>query len=296
MNSTLLRLALWANAAFSTVTGLLIVREASVIASGFGLGSERIVAGIGAGLIAIAALVGSLGAQRQPSPRLALFISVADVSWVLGTVGLLAVHPPQRALLAITLGNDAVVLAFAGLQLLGIARLFRAADQALGAHRVCIEVETPVAPGALWAVVADLGGISRHMPALRRSGLRDGASPAVGAVRECESVAGQTWAERCTAWDPAARQFAVEFDAAAPGFPYPFRTMRGGWAVRPSAGGSTVQVWWATTPRAFWEAPLVLAFMEASVRRDFPAVVHSMARAAGAPQRSEARHALAACC
>jgi hypothetical protein len=145
-----------------------------------------------------------------------------------------------------------------------------------------MEVPVGADPDRVFAAVSDLGAIAEHMPSLRGSRLRAGGAPGEGAVRQCEDHRGKRWAERCTRLDRTRRELDLAFLTDEPGFPYPFRTMRGGWKVLERDGGASVQVWWIVTPRVRWLAPLLFPVMVAGVRRDFPPVVRSMAGEASA--------------
>lgn len=129
-NTSTIRTAFRANAAFSLVTGTVGLAAGGWVVDQLGLGEglHILVRLIGAGLLGFAVLL--LWEARQPAQRLvptALQISVADFAWVLGTVALIVagVFSTRGAIIA---GLIAVVVdAFASLQLWGRHKALRAA-------------------------------------------------------------------------------------------------------------------------------------------------------------------------
>ena len=79
---------------------------------------------------------------------------------------------------------------------------------------------------------------------------------------------------------PEYRSFAVRFLSEAPNFPFPAKTMRGGWEVTQSNVGSQVMVWWELTPKSKLLAPIVLPLLAFQADRDFPKIIQRMATAA----------------
>lgn len=247
---------------------------------------------IGAGLLLFAGdLVHQATRPRMASWR-ALPSSLADFGWVVGTAMLLVLFP---ALLSSTgtllaLAVAVLVLLLGIFQIVGIDRLHRSPDGRL--HRHCIRVAVGVPAEAMWAAVSRLGEISRHMPMLRSSRLRDDAAPGPGCVRECEDRSGKRWAEECTLFHPEERRFDVEFLCDEPGFPFPASEMRGGWqVVALDTASCEVMVWWELRPRPHWLAPFMLPLLAFQADRDFPRVIHSMALSGTAATPSGGRSA-----
>jgi hypothetical protein len=271
-----LRWALLANAALSGVFGALLLLDAGSCAGSLGGLNDHMYRALGGTLVGFALVVALTGARSRPDSRAALAISVADLGWIVVTASLpLFLTFTRLGILAIV-AVDGAVLGLALSQLSGIERAFRVHLDHAGSHRVCVEVASPTPADELWKVVAKLEDIVRYAPNLRYSRVRRDRPSGAGAVRECGDLAGRCWAERCTRWDPELRSLEVEFLTEEPSFPFPFRTMRGGWDVAEHGAGSQVRVWWEMSPRKRWATPFLLPLMAAEVRRMFPAVVCAM--------------------
>ena len=147
-------------------------------------------------------------------------------------------------------------------------------------HDLCVTVDTPASPDEIWPIIADLPSIRLYSPNLTEVILRDGAKPGVDAVRQCTDVRGRIWGEHCKRYDEEARQVEFEFLAYEPGFPYPFKTMLGGWDVEPNGTGSTVNIWFEVTPKYGIAHPIILAVMARNLADGFGDVVARMTAAA----------------
>ena len=273
-----LRIALAANLLLSTATGLPLSTSSADVATWLGAVAPWLVLSIGLGLLAFAGLI--VAVLRRPRPVLALAISVADVLWVLATIPLLFVpdllSAPGKVAVAVV---AALVGALAVAQMFGIRTMLRDRVDGRGRYRHCLRVPVDVPPSRMWEVIADLGGIERFSPTISSSLLRDGAMAGVGAVRECSNPRGQVWAEQCEVFDPARRRLDLRFRVEEEGFPFPVRTMVGGWKVFEDGAGSVVEVWWSLTPttRPGW---LVTVLLGLQVDRDMVGAIGRMAEAA----------------
>src|SRR5687767_14483038 len=86
-----LRRALALNAAFSLLTGLLMILFTAPIAMLLGRGiPPALVFSIGVSLVPFGGLMVWLATRRHPAPSLALVISGADMCWVAGSALVLA--------------------------------------------------------------------------------------------------------------------------------------------------------------------------------------------------------------
>jgi hypothetical protein len=118
-----LQLALLANAAFSTVTGLAVLVFARPLAVTLGVDPAWLLPALGVGLLLFA--LDLVRTARRPTPRYALWISALDFAWVLGSALLLAVAPHELT----TVGRWVVaavalfVASFGVAQVRGVARL-----------------------------------------------------------------------------------------------------------------------------------------------------------------------------
>lgn len=279
-----LRWALASNAAFSAATGLAMLTFSGVLAQLLGGVPPSAYQVVGLALLGFALFIGYGLRSRRPHGLLSLGISMADFSWVLATSALLPVLDWTVVGTGTVVTVNLVVASFGIWQLVGIDRSYRTPTNAL---RVCISLDVPVGADAFFGAVRELDSIADHFSALRSSRLRQGGAPGVGAVRQCEDRGGKRWAERCTRLDPVSRVLELEFLTDEPGFPFPFRTMRGVWQVDPRGASSTVRVSWEMVPTRRWLAPLLLPSFEAAARRAFPPVVRSMARLQ--PRREQLR-------
>ncbi len=274
-----LRPPLLLNAVFSGANGLLLILASPMVATWLGPQATGMYALLGVGLLLFGVTLGIVAVR--PTPLAVLAITGADVAWVVSTTAVLLVwrHDFTPLGWGLVLATNAVVSALAWFQQRSIRKAFQAPSGAPAEYQVCIAVNVPVAADAFWSVLADLGAIQRYMPALKSSALTVGETSGVGCVRTCENVKGQVWSEKCEQWDEG-RSFGVTFLTDAPGFPFPFSKMRGGWRVAPNATGCRVEVWWRLVPRRPLTAAVILPLMAAGAQRSFAGVVERMARVA----------------
>lgn len=274
-----LRLALAANAVFSLSSALFMFFCPALVGEWLGIQAPLILQLIGIGLAIFGAeLIYEATRQRVASWR-ALLVSIADFSWVAGSIALLLAFPQLfsssgNALVLVVAGT---VFGFGAWQLWAAGKTHKTgkADE----YRHCIIVETNAPAEKMWQVVGNIGDIKSYMPSLKHSVILDGKTPSVGAVRACEDRAGKRWSEECTEFN-LGRSFAVRFLTDDPNFPFPVKTMRGGWEVTPSNVGSQVMVWWELTPKSKLLAPIILPLLAFQVDRDFPKIIQRMAIAA----------------
>lgn len=274
-----LRLALASNAAFSLCCALLMLFRPELVSQWLGIDAPLVLQAIGVGLVIFAAdLIHQITQQRIATWR-ALLTSVLDFSWVAGSFALVAFFPSLLThtgkLIVICVAAD--VLAFGLWQLWAIGRVHRSGND--GTYRHCVIVETNAPAEKMWQIVSNYGDIKKYMPSLKHSGVLDGKSLGVGAIRSCEDHAGKQWSEQCIALDPG-RSFDVRFLIEAANFSFPAKTMIGGWEVTASDTGSRVMVWWELTPKPVLFAPIILAILGFQFDRDFPKVVRAMALSA----------------
>ncbi|MGF1505087.1 MAG: SRPBCC family protein [Anaerolineae bacterium] len=246
-----------------------------------GIGSPLLYRLVGVGLLGFAGLVAWTGTRQPVNTFHAVVISLADILWVLGTILLIglaagSLQPAGIAALVVVAG---FVLLFAVLQMHGINAMYAVPDKP-HTQRLCVAVDTPEPAGTMWPIIADLASIQAYSPNLTHVILRDGAQPGVDAVRQCTDVKGNTWGEYCKRYDEQARNVEFEFLAGEPGFPYPFKTMVGGWEVTPNGSGSTETIWFEVTPKYGPANPMIMAVMAKDLASGFGDVVARMAAAA----------------
>lgn len=274
-----LRLALAANAVFSFSSALLFLFLPAQVGEWLGIQAPHILQVVGLGLFVFAAeLIYQATRQRVTTWR-ALLASAADFSWVAGSIVLLLVFPYLFSPLgnALILAVAGAVFVFGTWQFWAVGRAHRIEDS--GAYRHCILVETNAPSEELWRVIGNIGEIKNYMPSLKSVVVLGGKAPSVESVSACEDYTGKQRAEECTEFNPG-HSFTVRFLSEAPNFPFPAKTMRGGWEVTPSNAGSQVAVWWELTPKNKLFAPIILPLLAFQADRDFPKIIRRVATAA----------------
>ncbi|MCO4746419.1 MAG: SRPBCC family protein [Proteobacteria bacterium] len=239
-NTTLLNRALLANSAFSVLTGSLSLLFAGPISAVMGGFDPLWVGALGPGLLGFAGLTAWTATRPSARPRLALAISVADLGWVLGSFGLVALTGGVLSStgIALVLGVAAIVGAVAAGQLAGIARIHRS-DGSRGHHRSMLvgqrEIRAPA--GEVWAMVSDVEAYAAVAPNLSSAEVVSGSGSDM--VRRCTDRQGRAWLEQAALWEDG-RAYAFDVQTGAPDYPYPFRSLRGEWSVAEGHDGCTV--------------------------------------------------------
>jgi len=275
-----LRLALGGNALFSAFSGLLLLLLPDTLAQLLGISAPFLLPALGLGLLLFAAdLLHQIHRPRLATWR-ALYASLSDFAWVLGSLLLLVFWPTAFAPEGLWLIAAVALLVglFGALQLQGIRWAHRAPQGPL--YRHCLSVAVPVGAEAMWEMIGDMGNIQRYMPSLTHSELRNGSQPGVGVVRHCINHKQQAWSEACTVFEPG-RSFSLRFLSDEPDFPFPASEMYGGWEVLPDGlHHSTVTVWWELQPRPRWLAPVLMPLLAFQADRDFTHIIANMAQRA----------------
>jgi hypothetical protein len=127
---TLLRRVLRANGVFSTVSGVLFIADAGLIATFLGLASATPIVALGVGLLAFAAALFWDAAQRSISQRDARIVIALDVAWVIGSIAVVVLDPfalTTAGKWAIAIVAD-IVTVFAVVEYVGLRRARRLAD------------------------------------------------------------------------------------------------------------------------------------------------------------------------
>lgn len=271
-----LRLALAANALFSLSCAALMLFRPSMVGGWLGAQAPLVLQAVGAGLVFFAADLLHQATRRRIVTWRALYASTADFLWVIVTVTPLGLFPNALSDSgnSIVIAVAAAVLLFGLWQFWAIGNVHKLPDT--GEYRHCIMVETNAPANAMWRVISRLEDIRNYMPSLKSSVVLDGHTPSVGAVRQCENRAGKRWSEQCIEFN-AGRGFTMRFLSEAPDFPFPAKTMRGGWEVMPTNGGCRVMVWWELLPKQRLLAPVILPLLAFQADRDFPRVIQRIA-------------------
>lgn len=293
MNGTApLRRALLANAVFSLATGALMASAPGLVGRWIGVGVAWPLRVLGVALVGFAALlVFAAGSPRRRAP-LALLATFGDFGWVAATIGLFALAPHTLSSpgWVIAWAVAAVVLACGVGQAAGLRRMYLCPGPRSGGwQRLCFEADAPADAHDLWRVLRDAGRIHEFSPNLRESGCAADERGEADAVRVCRDHAGRSWSERLR-FNDEALELEAEFDPAEPGFPFPFRGMRGGWSVRPAGASSGIRMWLDVVPRRALPGWVTIPLMEWAFARTFRVIAGNMAaEAAGTTGASPAQ-------
>ncbi len=272
---SVLRTALLANLFFSLASATVFLVGAEVLSVRLGTIPVWLLQAVGVGLLGFVGLIAYALARLRIG--WALLISVLDLGWVIGTVPLVWV---PGLLTPWGEGATLVVAACVGLlalaQLFGIRHALKDRSGGAGRYRHCVRVPVTAGADAMWRVVADLGAIRHYSAGLSASDILTGDEVTNGSVRRCTDHQGQSWQEEVTAWQPDLRALVLRFRTEEHDFPFPFRTMVGGWTVLPAADGALVDIWWSVTPRSRLFGWLIMALMTVPLDRDVRKIVGRM--------------------
>lgn len=275
-SSSLLRLALIFNLAFSALCASALLLVGPMIAQTLGGFPNWIMTGLGVGLVCFVALIALALARLRIG--LALIISVLDLLWVAGTLPLLAVPSLLTGLGAGIVLAVGTVVGLAGvMQLRGIHAMLCVDGGLANTFRHCVVMKSKMEPDELWAVVRKLGSISLYSEAVKSSRLENSGEPEHGIVRVCTNNNDQSWSEEVITIDDESHSLLLRFCSEADDFPFPFAEMSGGWTVKPTPeGGSLVEIWWQVRPRQRYFGWLVLALATIPLDRDIRRTIAAM--------------------
>ena len=110
MNQDGLKRVLLTNAAFSALSGLVLILGATFLSGLFGEAHPWIFRGIGIGLLLFAGDMLATCRSPRVSRAKALYFSYSDLGWVLGSIALLIAAPLSAAAAAIVAGVALIVL------------------------------------------------------------------------------------------------------------------------------------------------------------------------------------------
>ncbi len=289
-----LRAALFSNAIFSAVCGLMLLCWPEWVGNLLGIQVLLILRFMGFGLLLfVVDLIHQIKQPRLATWR-ALYVSVADFLWVMISLLGLGLFSASFSIMGkvLLILVAAVVLAFGGWQIWGIDRTHRAVNSTL--HRHCLVVRTEAPATAIWAVIERMGDVQNYMPSLLKSEILDHRPPGVGAVRRCTDRSGKSWMEECVDFEPG-RSLTMRFVTEAPNFPFPANTMVGGWQVLAVGEASEVTVWWELEPKPRFLASILLPLLARRSDRDFPKVIRRMADDALGREYSQAQLVARSC-
>lgn len=243
-DDTLLRRALLGNAVFSAASAGVMALWAPSLARLLGA-VEPAVLYVVAGALSLFAL--DLVHQTRAGhvhPLRALGATAGDLLWVAGSGLLLLLWPelltPEGK--AVVAGVAAVVAAFAGLQLLGLARYARNQSGRTDApSRYVLRRRLDAPAERVWQLLRRLDGIGRVYDRIHdvRVDEADGRT-----VRTCTAADGRRWSEEVVELDADRRSLVLRFRTEADDFPFPVRTLVGGWIARAREDGCELTLWY----------------------------------------------------
>lgn len=118
-----LRNSLFANAVFSTLSGLTFAVAAASVASFIGLEQSIVIRAVGVGLLGFAGCVAFVASRPEIDLTAAISIVVGDLAWVVATVPLVMLDILSANGMVAAIAIADVVLVFAGLQYYGVRRV-----------------------------------------------------------------------------------------------------------------------------------------------------------------------------
>ncbi len=282
-NDCLLRSALGANALFSSTTGLAMAAFPDAIGSLIGLESTFLLTIVGLGLIVYSVYLLVL-ARGGMLTVLSLIATFGDLAWTMGTSVLFVVAPSVFSITGWAIASlvAIIVFLFAVLQLVGIRQRFLSGTSGTAEkYQICFAIPVSVSEDAIWEAIRDVGSIHRFARSLVSSDVT--VLPDEQCVaRTCTNIKNQRWTELIQV-DESQKQLLVRFDAGAPDFPFPVRSMSGGWRVLDGneANRATVRVWWGFSLSKDWAAAILLPLLEVGLRSQIRGVVTNMESAIG---------------
>lgn len=285
----LLRTALRTNAAFSGLTALVVALAADPVGDALGSVSPGVLHLVAGGLgLFTADLAHQLFAERL-NPFRALGATVGDLLWVAGSAGILIVRPDvlSRTGVVVVGAVAALVLAIAGLQLLGLRRFARNRRGETGEPSMFLLTRVLDAPAdRVWDLLRCPGRIGEVYHALESVEVRqrDGRT-----VRTCVDRRGRRWSEEVLEIDDRDRSLSLRFVTEADDFPFPMTSMVGGWEVAPLGHRCEVTLWYEFSLGRGVVGEVLAALAAPALDRRMGAVVEELEAVAAASGDGEAR-------
>lgn len=290
MNARLLRSMLMGNSIFSLACASAMLLMPGRVSGAIGWEGPDVWTPLGLLLGLFAIGLGVIAIMSRPPALAAIAASIGDILWVIGTVALALLMPPIMNTTGWLIATSiaAMVLIFGLGQVIGIDRMYRAAGRG---HQLDLEFAVSSTRDEFWPLLADLSRISEFADGLADSRVTKAAPAMIGTTRVCTNNQGDKWTESVTSWRPGTG-FDLKFDADAPGFPFPFTDMIGGWNLTNDGPNLRVGIYWVVVLKRPVLAPLSLPLMEWKVRQDMAKTVAAIDQMANS-ETPQARHPIA---
>lgn len=213
------------NAAFSGISGLMLMIFQVSIAQLFGIINKSIFMVIGLALVIFAStIIYEIFKQR---PLGVLWIIIQDIIWVIGSATILTFSTFDIS----KMGNSLIVI-------VAIVVLFMAVNQAKalaqidsvgqkGIKHFSFERIVKAPKQAVWKVISDVANYDKVAPNIDEVKIISGEGR--GMVRSC-SHGKESWTETCSIWLEE-KAYSFEVNTSAPNYPYPFQFLKGTWEV-----------------------------------------------------------------
>ncbi len=220
-----LQYSLLFNAIFSGIFGIILIFLNQQLARIFETFNNTVFWITGIALIFFAITIG-YEVVRQRALAV-LWIITQDALWVIGSIIILATDPFN-----ISFSGEIMILAVA------IIVLFMAVNQSSALAKMDSNPEKAgkkwrferivrADKKNVWKLISDVGNY--HMFAPNIDDVQIISGEGIGMVRTC-SHGKDNWAETCTLWT-AEKGYAYTVHTDVPGYPYPFKFLKGSWEV-----------------------------------------------------------------
>ncbi len=293
-NSKSSRIFLGLNALFSLISGGVLLLGANALAAqlfsepaGWQTPALRV---LGVGLLIFGLDLCLMATNQFVTKAQVMLITVMDVGWVLGSIGLLLIYGKVFSGLGqVAIGVVAVFVAvFALGQYLGARAITARLSQASvtsSRGKLLATVSRPVnAPSdVVWRVMNDHPGYADVADNIANVEVVDGKG--FGMQRRCYGLKGENWLETCDLFEEG-RAFGFRIHTEADDYPYPISDLHGEWTVAPDGNGSVFAISIEAEPKGNL---LVKTLFTIAAKRQFRTVLANLADSWAARMEREAK-------
>lgn len=283
-NSPTARIFLGINAAFSILTGAVLVTIPETVNLMMFVEPEGwkpvIVRLLGVGLVIFAFDLIVMATNRFVTKSETLLIVAADAGWTaasLLTIVFLDEAFTSEGVLAVEIVATFVALLAIG-QYVGAGQIVAPLSKArvrFSEGKVIASVKRHVKapPSTVWEVMTDHPGYADVANNLSKVEILSGDG--IGMMRRCFGLKGESWVETCNIFEKG-HAFGFNIHTDAPDYPYPISELNGRWAIEPSDTGSAFSIEIAAKPKGGIIARKLFALV---ARRRFNTVLVELADA-----------------